>query len=74
MEKIDIIFVIYINIDEDAANIAGKVKMDDRIEAMERYTLKYWPAKLHCRLINPTQTNLERISKSILDRINKEVR
>ena len=81
MEKIDIIFVIYINIDEDAANIAGKVKMVDRFEAMElksSYTLtdlkEDWPAKFHCRLINITQSNLGRISKSILDRINKEVR
>ena len=56
--------------------------MDDRIEALalkpSYLTLKDnkadWPGKLHCRLINPTKTKLGKISKSILDRINGEVR
>ena len=64
------------------ANIAGKLEMDDRIEAMalksSYITLKDhkedWPARLHCRLINPTKSNLGSISKSVLDRINGEVR
>ena len=50
--------------------------MDDRIEAMSLnpscVTLKDhkedWPARIHCRLIIPTKTNLGRISKTILER------
>ena len=35
---------------------------------------QHWPAKINCRLINPTKTNIGVISKSILDRINTELR
>ena len=47
-------------INRDAATIARELQLDDRIEA----------AKITCRLINPTKSNISVISKNILDRIN----
>ena len=69
-------------INEEAVKISGEFKMDDRIEASalksSYITLKDhkedWPSRLHCRLTNHTKTNLGHISKSILDRLNGEVR
>ena len=69
-------------INTEAAKIAADLELDNRIEALalkpSYLTLKDhksdWPGKVHCRLINPTKTNLGKISKSILDRVNGEVR
>ena len=69
-------------INREAANIARDLQLDDRIEAMALkssfLTVKDhkpdWPAKINCRLINPTKTNIGVISKSILDRINSDLR
>jgi hypothetical protein len=69
-------------INAEAAKIAADLELDNRIEALalkpSYLTLKDhksdWPGKVHCRLINPTKTNLGKISKSILDRVNGEVR
>ena len=69
-------------IDEEAASIASKLELDDRIEAMAKrpayLTLKDhkedFPARLSFRLINPCKSNIGKISKSILDRVNMEIK
>ena len=69
-------------INAEAANIARDLQLDDRIGAMALkssfLTVKDhkqdWPAKVNCRLINPTKTNIGVISKNILDRINSDLR
>ena len=33
-----------------------------------------FPNKIHCRLINPSKSHVARVSKNILDNINKTVR
>ena len=70
------------DIDIEAASLAHDLKLDDRIEGMalrESFlTLKDhkedFPGKLSFRLINPAKTNVGRVSKSFLDRINAKVR
>ena len=69
-------------INREAAMIAKEMELEDRIEEIALrsafITVKDhkpdWPARIHCRLINPTRSNIGIISKSILDRINKELR
>jgi hypothetical protein len=69
-------------INREAATIARELELDDRIEAMALkscfLTVKDhkpdWPAKVTCRLINPTKSNIGNISKNILDRINRDLR
>ena len=69
-------------INVEAAKTARDFNLDDRIEAIAKkpayLTLKDhktdFPAKLNFRLINPCKSNIGKISKSILDRINKEVK
>ena len=58
------------------------MKLEERVEAMALkpsfLTLKdhkeEFPSKLSFRLINPTKTNIGRISKQMLDRINGDIR
>ena len=58
------------------ANIARNLEIDDRVEALALkrsfLTVKDhkadWPARVSCRLINPTKSNIG--NKSILDRVN----
>ena len=69
-------------INVEAAKTARDFNLDDRIEAIAKkpayLTLKDhktdFPAKLNFRLINPCKSNIGKISKSILDRINDEVK
>ena len=69
-------------INMEAANIARNLEIDDRVEALELkssfLTVKDhkadWPARVSCRLINPTKSNIGNISKSILDRVNNSLR
>ena len=66
----------------EAAKTARTFNLDDRIEAIAKkpayLTLKDhktdFPARLNFRLINPCKSNIGKISKSILDRINNEVK
>ena len=62
-----------------AKTIAGKLSILDRVEVMqetEAYitTIDHkdeFPNKTPCRLINPSRSNIGKISKAILDTINK---
>ena len=62
-------------INREAATIARELELDDRIEAMALkscfLTVKDHkpdlPAKVTCRLINPTKSNIGNISKNILE-------
>ena len=70
------------SINREAAKIAKDLELDDRIEAMALksafLTIKDhkedWPAKVSCRLINPTKSNIGTVSKHILDRVNSQVK
>ena len=70
------------NIDEDSAQFARSLKLDDRVEGTaEKPAFLHikdhkddFPQKLSFRLINPTNNNLGRISKCILDSANMIVR
>ena len=66
----------------EASVIAEKLKIDDRVECLAEKTA-FITLKDHkedfknnpkCRLINPAKTQIGKISKSILDSINNEVR
>ena len=60
-------------INMEAANIARNLEIDDRVEvlALKSSFLTVqdhkadWPARVSCRLINPTKSNIGNISKSI---------
>jgi hypothetical protein len=79
-KKTDISTVDKINV--EAAKNARRFGLDDRIEAVAKkpayLTIKDhkedFPARLKFRLINPCKSNMGKISKSILDRVNKEVK
>ena len=70
------------NINNEAANIASKLQLDDRIDAMglnQGYiTIKdhktTFPNRLDFRLINPCKSQIGKISKKILKDINARVR
>ena len=66
----------------EAKNIAEQLKLDDRIEQTAEQkafiTLKDYkqnfPNNIKCRLINPAKSNLGKISKQILEKINYKIR
>ena len=68
-------------INKDAKRIAEKLEIDDRIEKMKEtqtyITVKDhkedFPHKISCRLINPSKSDIGKISKIILDRINQKL-
>jgi len=68
-------------IDKEAYNIANKLCLDDRMQRLqtsEAYiTVKDnkdgFPANPSFRLINPSKTDIGKVSKVILDKINKEL-
>ena len=70
------------DINREAAIIANRLDLDDRIEGMAlkqsfisiKDHKETFPAKLDFRLISPAKTNIGRVSKRILDRVNSEVR
>ena len=65
----------------EAKQIVEQLKLDDRIEqAAEQkafITLKdhkpNFPNNIKCRLINPAKSNLGKISKQILQKINSKI-
>ena len=69
------------NINWEAKKITEKLSLDDRVERLQErepyITIKdhkdEFPNKIPCRLINPSKTSIGKISKVILDRINKSV-
>ena len=70
------------NINREAAGVARKLNIDDRVEAIaEKHaflTVKDhkpdFPARVKFRLIDPCKTNMGKVSKQLLDRINTAVR
>lgn len=70
-----------IKVTNEAKNIADELNLGDRIESPAKneafITLKdhkkNFDTKPKCRLINPAKSELGRISKVILDRVNSEV-
>ena len=69
------------NINFIAKKITKKLSIDDRVQRMEELeayiTVKdhkdEFPNKIPCRLINPSKSNLGKISKIILDKINQHL-
>jgi hypothetical protein len=70
------------DVNKETAEIARKLEIDDRVDSFSRnppfITLKdhkeSWPNKVGCRLVNPAKPIIGRVSKIILEKINKEVR
>ena len=68
-------------INVDAKKIATHLELEDRIEKMQEsecyITVKDhkedFPHKISCRLINPSKSDIRRLSKIILDKINSDV-
>ena len=69
------------NIDDEARTISKVLNIDDRVESMAMkeafITLKdhkeNFANKPTCRLINPSKTEVGRISKQILEEINRKL-
>ena len=69
------------NIHENNKDITGKLKIDDRVGTMAEkdafITLKdhkpNFTDKPTCRLINPMKSDIGKVSKKILDRINATI-
>ena len=69
-------------LDKTSASIARSLEIDDRVEQFQTspayVLLKDHKANFRsnpqCRLINPAKTDIGRISKQILERVNSEVR
>ena len=70
------------NINRDAKKIATDFDLEDRIEKMqesESYISvkdhkEDFPHKISCRLINSSKSDIDKISKHILDKINQQMR
>ena len=66
----------------EAKHISKKLELDNRIECLAKNTafisLKdhkpNFRSSLPCRLINPSKSNIGKISKSILDKVNQILR
>ena len=73
---------IYDDINTEAREIAAKLDIDDRVEILAKkqafITLKDHKENFlnnpTCRLINPTKSEIGKVSKQLLDRINNVVR
>ena len=64
-----------------AKQIASKLKIDDCVQKLDEneayVTIKDhkegFPDKISCRLINPSKTDIGKISKQILDRVSNTI-
>ena len=64
-----------------AKQIASKLKIDDRVQKLDEneayVTIKDYKEgfayKISCRLMNPSKTDIGKISKQILDRVNNTI-
>ena len=69
-------------INKAAKKIASDLELEDRIDKMQEsecyITIKDhkadFPNKLSCRLINPSKSDIGKVSKQILDKINSNIR
>ena len=61
--------------------IASKLKLEDRIQILDdndayisiKDHKEGFPDKISCRLINPSKTDIGKISKQILDKVNTSI-
>ena len=68
-------------INVDAKKVANDLELEDRIEKMQEsecyITVKDhkedFPHKISCRLINPSKSDIGKLSKIILDKINSDL-
>ena len=66
----------------EAKHISKKLELDNRMECLAKNTAfisqkdhkPNFQSSLTCRLINPSKSNISKISKSILDKVNQNVR
>ena len=66
----------------EAKHISKKLELDNRIECLAKSTALMllrdhkpnFQSSLPCRLINPSKSNIGKISKSILDKVNQNLR
>ena len=66
----------------EAKHISKKLELDNRIECLAKNTALIslkdhkpnFRSSLPCRLINPSKSNIDKISKSILDKVNQILR
>ena len=73
---------IVTSINQEALELAKKLGMQDRIQKLGRQeayiTIKdhkdSFPGRVDCRLINPSKSEMGKVSKSILERIIKDVK
>ena len=64
-----------------AKKIASKLKLEDRIQILDdndayisiKDHKEGFPDKISCRLINPSKTDIGKISKQILDKVNTSI-
>ena len=69
------------NIDKDAKKIVLVLDLEDRIEKMQesesyiniKYHKEDFPHKISCRLINPSKSDVSKISKHVLDKVNQKL-
>ena len=69
-------------VNKEAAKLTSKLELDDRIDALPEaeafFTYKdhksNFPERKELRLLNPSKSNVGKISKKILDRINTDLR
>ena len=69
------------SINVKAKEIAGKLKINDRAQKLDEneayVTIKdhneRFLDKISCRLTNPSKTDIRKVSKQILDRVNKTI-
>ena len=72
-----------LKVDQKSADIAKKLGLPDRMErfteqcaflTIKDHKCNFGPGSVSCRLINPAKTDIGRIAKHLLQRINEEVR
>ena len=69
-------------VNREAARLTSKLELDDRIDALPEgeafFTFKdhknNFPERTELRLLNPSKSNVGKISKKILDRVNTDLR
>ena len=69
-------------VNEEASRIAKKLDIDDQVQVIAGnsafVTIKdhkpNFPNKIHCRLLNPSKSEIGKVSKEYVDKINNSIR